>query len=222
MCRTSVHTVSASDSTAVLSSYAPTEDWNLYLQCITVTSRQRYIRHSVYVREFRSIFNGKEVICHRLVRELVNERGDDVHRAVSHNQRRALPPGILFLFPSHTRAHVGLRVLEYECAHIPESLDLRACIHLTPPGPQMPAPVRSPRRPRPRTGALDHHAPGSCASAANSPVGAPLHGYSRADGAHRGARGVRGRNIGCTEIHLTLCTRLRSTCPIPRRAASRV
>ena len=31
ICRTSVHTVSASESTAVLSSYAPTEDWNLYL-----------------------------------------------------------------------------------------------------------------------------------------------------------------------------------------------
>jgi hypothetical protein len=31
MCRTSDHTVSASESIAVLSSYAPTEDWNLYL-----------------------------------------------------------------------------------------------------------------------------------------------------------------------------------------------
>jgi hypothetical protein len=36
---------------------------------------------------------------------------------------------------------------------------------------------------------------------------------------------VRGRNIGCKEIHLTLCTRLRSACPMdptPRRAAPRV
>lgn len=31
ICRTSVQTVSESDSVAVLSSYAPTEDWNLYL-----------------------------------------------------------------------------------------------------------------------------------------------------------------------------------------------
>jgi hypothetical protein len=63
-------------------------------------------------RVFRSIFDGKEVIRHRLVRELMNERDDDVHRALSHDQRRALPPGILFLFPSHARAHVSLRVLE--------------------------------------------------------------------------------------------------------------
>jgi hypothetical protein len=176
----------------------------------------------MHARVFRSILDGKEVIRHCLVRELVNERDDDVHRAVSHDQRPALPPRIRFLFPSHARAHVSLRVLECACTHVPESLDSHACIHLAPPGPQTPAIVTAPRPPRPRTGALDHHAPGSCASAANSPVGAPLHGWSRADEEHRGARGVRGRNIGCKEIHLTLCTRLRSACPTPRRAASRV
>jgi hypothetical protein len=61
-------------------------------------------RHSIHARVFRSIFDRKEVIRHRLVRELVNERDGDVHRAVSYDQRRALPPGVLFLFP---RAHVS-------------------------------------------------------------------------------------------------------------------
>ena len=41
MCRTSVHTVSESDRTVVLSSYAPTEDWNLYLQR-HVTTKERW------------------------------------------------------------------------------------------------------------------------------------------------------------------------------------
>src|ERR1700679_3571942 len=44
-----------------------------------------------------------------------------------------------------------LHVLECTCTHVPESLDLRACIHLAPPGPQTPAPVTAPL---PRTGAL--------------------------------------------------------------------
>jgi hypothetical protein len=65
-------------------------------------------------RVFRSIFDRKEVIRHRLVRELVNERRDDVHRSVSHDQRSALPRGIQFLFSTHTRAHVSLRVLVVE------------------------------------------------------------------------------------------------------------
>jgi hypothetical protein len=51
----------------------------------------------MHARVFRPFFDRKEVVRHRLVRELVNERRDDVHRAVSHNQRRALPPGILLL-----------------------------------------------------------------------------------------------------------------------------
>ncbi len=54
----------------------------------------------MHARVFRSLFNGKKVIRHRLVRELVNERDDGVHRTVSHYQRRTLPPRILFLFPS--------------------------------------------------------------------------------------------------------------------------
>ncbi len=173
-------------------------------------------RYSMHARIFRSIFDGKEVICHRLVRELVNERDDGVHRAVGHDQRRALPTGILFLFPRTREPTSASAVLECECTNAPESLDSRACIHLALPGPQTPAPVTAPRLPRPRTGVIDRHAPGSCASAANSPVGAPLHGCSRADEAHRGARGVRGRNIECKEIHLTLCTRLRSACPTQR------
>ena len=40
ICRTSAHTVSVSDKTAVLSSYAPTEDWNLYLQRCTLGERR--------------------------------------------------------------------------------------------------------------------------------------------------------------------------------------
>ena len=46
----------------------------------------------MHARVFRSILDGKEVIRHRLVRELMNERDDDVHRALSHDQRPALPP----------------------------------------------------------------------------------------------------------------------------------
>jgi hypothetical protein len=54
----------------------------------------------MHARVFRSIFNGKEVIHHGLVRELVNEWDDGVHRTLSHDQRPTLPPRILFLFPS--------------------------------------------------------------------------------------------------------------------------
>ena len=120
MCRTSAHTVSASDRTAVLSSYAPTEDWNLYLQCRTLALRQgNEVRNPVHVRVFRPIFDRKKVIRHRLVRELVNKRCDGVNRAVSHDQRRALPRGILFLYSSHARAHVNLHVwVVRESAHV--------------------------------------------------------------------------------------------------------
>ena len=101
MCRTSVHTVSVSERTAVLSSYAPIEDWNLYLhnrQKVMTTIRER--KSSSWngtQRVFRPIVDRKQVVRHRLVRKLVNERRNGVHRAVSDDQRRTLPPRILFL-----------------------------------------------------------------------------------------------------------------------------
>jgi hypothetical protein len=55
-------------------------------------------------------------------------------------------------------------------------------------------PVTAPRPPWPRTGALDHHVPGSCASTASSLVGVPLHGCSRVDEALPG--NVGGADAG--------------------------
>src|SRR5229473_2540267 len=138
-----------------------------------------------------------------------------IARSVTISVARCLPESC-FYFRRKRQLHVSLQRFWSCGTHAPESLDSHACTHLAPPGPQMPARVTAPRPPQLHTGALDHHAPGLCASAANSLVGAPLHGCSRADEAHREAHGVRGRNIECKEIHSTLCTRLRSGCPTPR------
>ena len=54
-------------------------------------------------RVFRAIFDGKKVVRHRLVRKLVNEWRHDVYRSLSDDQRRTLPPRVLFLIPSHER-----------------------------------------------------------------------------------------------------------------------
>lgn len=99
MCRTSVHTVSESERTAVLSSYAPTEDWNLYLHNRQVMARSN--RVDCTQRVFGPIFDRKKVVRHRLVRKLMNKRRHDVHRALGHDQRRTLPPRILFLKGYH-------------------------------------------------------------------------------------------------------------------------
>jgi hypothetical protein len=54
-------------------------------------------------------------------------RPNHYKRAVSHDQC-VLPPGILFLYPSHARAQVNFRVLECTCTRAQESLDSR-CVH---------------------------------------------------------------------------------------------
>jgi len=215
MCRTSVHTVSVSERTAVLSSYAPIEDWNLYLhnrqKVMTMIRERKSSSRNGTQRVFRPIVNRKQVVRHRLVRKLVNERRNGVHRAVSDDQRRTLPPRILFLKQKKKRD--APRRIEkrgkHKNTHAPESQDSHAYTPPTPPGPQTPARATTPPPPPPRASALGLHAPNSCASATSfQVVGAPpprsrspLPGAcSRAGGAHRGARGLRGRSIGCKEI----------------------
>lgn len=77
ICRTSVHTVSESDSVAVLSSYAPIDDWNLYLG--GHNKPKSIDMQKDYRRVFSPTFDRKEIIGHRLIREFMNKGGYHVH-----------------------------------------------------------------------------------------------------------------------------------------------
>jgi hypothetical protein len=96
------------------------------------------------------------------------------HRSImqSVTQHRVLPPGIVFLFPC-TRELISPPRFEVHM-HARTGKSGFACLYF---------------------GALAHHTPGSCASAANSLVRVPLHRCSCADEVHRGACGMRQRKF---------------------------